>query len=335
MAAAIVVAVSRWQELVEASRLISRVRLPEMAVAVVCEALSITCFAAVPWQLLRAGGVWWRLRRVTAITVAANAVAGALPGGAVFSAAWVFRQLCRRGVEQVLAATVLVLAGALSAVSLFVLLVIGMFTVGSTGSSAVVRPVVGVLALALGSGVVAFGLFRFTSFRSAVRGTWTRAGLRSERVQKTQRALVRLVDQARDLQPGFRPWLWPLSLALLNWVFDAACLAACLWALGTGVPWQGLLLAYTLTQISGSLRLTPGGLGVVEASLATLLVLYGLSPGAAIAATLLYRAVSYWALQPLGWACWFGVTFRTGTEGRTDGGTHGHGGRNPPERTGT
>ncbi len=329
------VAVSRWHELVEAFRLIAGVRLAEMAVAVVCEALSITCFAAVPRQLLWVGGVQWRMRRMTAIAVAANAVAGALPGGAAFSAAWVFRQLRRRGVEQVLAATVLVLAGVLSAVSLFVLLVVGMFTVGSAGPGAVVRPVVGVLALALGTGAVVFCLSRFTGFRRAVRRTWTGAGLRSGRIQKAQHALVRLVDQVRDVQPGFRPWLWPLSFALLNWVFDAACLAACLWALGTGVPWHGLLLAYTLTQISGSLRLTPGSLGVVEASLAALLVLYGLGPGAAIAATLLYRAVSYWALQPLGWVCWFAVTFRADHKDRADGGRHGHEVQNPRGGRGT
>ncbi|MFI2187073.1 lysylphosphatidylglycerol synthase domain-containing protein [Streptomyces sioyaensis] len=80
-----------------------------------------------------------------------------------------------------------------------------------------------------------------------------------------------------------------------------------MWALGAGVPWRGLLLAYGLPQIPGSLRLTPGSLGVIEASLSALLVLYGLPPGSAIGATLLYRAVSYWALQPIGWACWIGV----------------------------
>ncbi|WP_127358491.1 lysylphosphatidylglycerol synthase transmembrane domain-containing protein [Actinacidiphila soli] len=308
VAAAVLVAVFRRHELAQAYHLISRVRPGQLVVAVMCEALSIVCFAAVPHWLLQAGGVQWSLRRMTAITVAANAVAGALPGGAAFSSAWVFRQLRRRGVEQVLAVAVLVVAGALSALGLFVLIVAGMFTAGSAGAAAVLRPVAGVLVLALVIGLVILSLSRFAGFRGAVRRAWTGAGLRSRRVQQFQQALARLVDQARSLQPGFRPWLRPAALALMNWSLDAACLAACVWALGIGLPWHGLLLAYALTQIPGSLRLTPGSLGIVEASLSALLVLYGLRPGPAIAATLLYRAISYWALQPIGWASWVGVT---------------------------
>jgi uncharacterized protein (TIRG00374 family) len=62
--------------------------------------------------------------------------------------------------------------------------------------------------------------------------------------------------------------------------------------------------------VSTSLRLTPGSLGITEASLTGLLVLYGLPADQALAATLLYRIVSYWAMQPIGWASWLGVTLR-------------------------
>lgn len=325
--AAVVVAVWRRHELAQAFGLISRVRVPQLAVAVGCEALSVVCFAAVPRRLLLAGGVRWSLRRMTAIAVAANAVAGALPGGAAFASAWVYRQLNRRGVEPVLAATVLMVAGALSALGLAILTVLGMFTVGATGAAAAVRPVTGVLMLTVVIGLVAFGLSRLAGFRAAVRRAWCGAGRRSGRVRQAQLLLVRVVEQARSLQPGFRPWLGPAAYALMNWGFDAACLTACLWALGIGVPWRGILLAYVLTQIPGSLRLTPGSIGVVEASLSALLVLYGLTPGQAIAGALLYRAISYWALQPVGWANWIGVTFQTSRPTRRPGrrtkrGTH-------------
>jgi uncharacterized membrane protein YbhN (UPF0104 family) len=49
---------------------------------------------------------------------------------------------------------------------------------------------------------------------------------------------------------------------------------------------------------------------VVEAGLSALLVACGLEPAQAIAATLLYRTVSYWALQPIGWSAWIAVTAR-------------------------
>ncbi|MEU4850603.1 lysylphosphatidylglycerol synthase transmembrane domain-containing protein [Streptomyces gilvosporeus] len=309
LAAAVGVGVWRRHELAQAFDLISRVHVPQLTVAVGVEALSVACFAAVPRWLLREGGVWWSLRRMAAIVVAANAVAGALPGGAALASAWTFRQLNRRGVEPALAAAVLVSAGALAALGLSILIVVGMFTVGATGATAVLRPAAGLLGLALLFGLAVFSMSRFAGTRAALRRCWVRAGRRSARVCRAQQALAQVVEQIRSLRPGFRTWLRPAVLALLNWTFDAACLAACLWALGVGVPWHGLLLAYGLTQIPGSLRLTPGSLGVVEASLSVLLVLYGLSPGSAIGATLLYRAISYWALQPIGWACWIGVTF--------------------------
>jgi uncharacterized membrane protein YbhN (UPF0104 family) len=111
--------------------------------------------------------------------------------------------------------------------------------------------------------------------------------------------------------PSPRGWGRPLLLSALNWGADAGCLAACLWALGLPVPWRGFLLMYTLTQLFGSLRLTPGSLGITEASLTALLVLYGLPTGQAIAATLLYRGFSFWLLQPIGWSCWLVVTLHT------------------------
>ncbi|WBO62181.1 lysylphosphatidylglycerol synthase transmembrane domain-containing protein [Streptomyces camelliae] len=311
VAAAVVVALTRRHELVEAYHLVARVRLPQLAIAVGCEAMSVACFAAVQCRLLRAGGVIWSMGRMTAIATGANAVAGALPGGVAFAAAWTFRQLCRRGVEQVLAGAVLVVSGVLSALSLFALLVVGALAAGSGGPGAVVRPVVGVLVLCLGTGLVVLGLSRVVGFRRVVRRTWTGAAERSRRIRQAEEALARLVDQARTVEPGFRPWLRPFAYAVLNWGFDAACLAACLWALGIGVPWHGLLLSYALTQVTGSLHLTPGNLGVVEASLSALLVAYGLQPGQAIAATLLYRIISYWLLQPIGWASWMGVTLNS------------------------
>ncbi|MFI1166999.1 YbhN family protein [Streptomyces sp. NPDC020801] len=310
-AAVVLVAVLRRRELAQAYHLIAGVHPLPVAVAVVCEAVSIVCFAAVYRWLLGMGGLRWALRRTTGIVVAANAVAGALPGGAAFSAAWVFRQLRRRGVEQVLAVAVLVVAGGLSVLALAVLFVVGMVAAGPAGLRTVLLPVVGLL-LVLGIALAVFGASRFSGFRNAVGRAWTDAGIRSRRIRQAQEALAQLVEQARSLQPGLRPWLRPFAFALLNWVFDVACLAASLWAFGIGLPWHSLLLAYVLTQIPGSLRLTPGSLGIVETSLSALLILYGLRPGPAIAATLLYRAVSYWALQPIGWACWLAITLQTG-----------------------
>ncbi|MFI6654984.1 YbhN family protein [Streptomyces sp. NPDC050523] len=313
-AAVALVAVLSRRELAQAYHLIAGVHALPVAVAVGCEALSFVCFAGVYRWLLAAGGVRWGLRRTTAVVVAANSVAGALPGGAAFSAAWVYRQLRRRGVEQVLAVAVLVMAGVLSALGLTLVFVVGVAAAGPTGLRTVLLPLVALLPV-VGIVLAVLGASRFAGFRAVVDRAWQRAGRRSRRVRLGQQALARLIEQARDLQPGLRPWLRPFTLVLLNWGLDIAGLAASLWALNVGVPWHGLLLAYVLTQIPGSLRLTPGSLGVVETSLSALLVLYGLPSASAIAATLLYRAVSFWAVQPIGWACWLTITLQTSPAG--------------------
>jgi uncharacterized protein (TIRG00374 family) len=76
--------------------------------------------------------------------------------------------------------------------------------------------------------------------------------------------------------------------------FDYLCLLAALRATGTD-PKPGLvLLAYAAANIVALIPITPGGLGLVEASLTGMLVLSGVGPGRAVLATLTYRLASYW-----------------------------------------
>jgi uncharacterized protein (TIRG00374 family) len=46
--------------------------------------------------------------------------------------------------------------------------------------------------------------------------------------------------------------------------------------------------------VIGLVPITPGGLGIVEASLSGLLILAGMNAGDALLATLAYRLASYW-----------------------------------------
>ncbi len=54
------------------------------------------------------------------------------------------------------------------------------------------------------------------------------------------------------------------------------------------------LLAYAAASIVALIPLTPGGIGIVEASLASLLVLAGAPSSSAFVATLAYRLFAYW-----------------------------------------
>jgi uncharacterized protein (TIRG00374 family) len=94
------------------------------------------------------------------------------------------------------------------------------------------------------------------------------------------------------------------TYAMANWLFDASCLIVAFIAVGASVPWRALFLAYTAAQLATNLPITPGGLGVVEGSLTIALVAYGGGKAETVAAVLLYRLISFWALLPVGWISW-------------------------------
>jgi uncharacterized protein (TIRG00374 family) len=115
-------------------------------------------------------------------------------------------------------------------------------------------------------------------------------------------------DKVADAFTG--RWLRALALAAGNRMLDYAALVAGLYAVGAQIRPAMVLLAYVVAMGLAMVPITPGGLGVVEAGLATLLVLSGVAADQAAVATLLYRLVSYWLPIPLGALAWVGWRFR-------------------------
>jgi len=263
-------------------------------------------FARLQRWLLRAGGCDIGLGEMVEITLAGNALGTSLPGGAAWAATWAFGQLRRRGADRVLAGWVILVAGALSSFALFVLVAAGAFLAGSRGPVASLRWLAAALAaipVVAGIGLVATR--RSPGARRAVHGVWTAVADRVAVARWAGRGVGKVVRQLHTVRPGSVGWIEVFGLALANWLYDATVLLACLLALHVSVPWRGLLVIYSLTQISASLPITPGGLGVVEGSMAALLVAYGVPTGPALATVLLYRIVSFWGLVPIGWGVWF------------------------------
>ena len=75
---------------------------------------------------------------------------------------------------------------------------------------------------------------------------------------------------------------------------DYLSLLAALRATGAQPNPSLVLLAYAATAVVVLVPLTPGGLGIVEASLTGLLVLAGVTSSRAVLATLAYRIGAYW-----------------------------------------
>ena len=132
----------------------------------------------------------------------------------------------------------------------------------------------------------------------------------------------RELQRINRVSPTRADWALAMAWAGLNWLWDAFCLALCFLAVGAGVPWRGLLLAYGAAQLAANLPITPGGLGVVEGSLTIALVAYGGAHGSTVAAVLLYRILNFWAPLPIGWATWGALMVKARSAGGDRGPAH-------------
>jgi uncharacterized protein (TIRG00374 family) len=95
-------------------------------------------------------------------------------------------------------------------------------------------------------------------------------------------------------------WKRALLAATARWLFDYLSLLAALYAVGAKANPSLVLLAYVAASLLGTIPLTPGGLGFVEAGLTGTLALAGVNAGAAVVATLAYRLATFWLPIPAG-----------------------------------
>jgi putative heme transporter len=295
-------------ELSGASHYLAHLRWQWLLAAAVLELGSYVAFALVQRRLLAAGDVDMSLRRLTGVTLASTAIANSMPAGPLVSVVYAFRQYRRGGADGALAGWTLGAVFVCASVTLAVVAAAGVAIAGAEGAGLDLFGVTaGVLVLALAMGVL------FVQRRAIV---WlvTAAVLASRRVVHWPRGdvEVRIENIVARLTTVTLTGVGMVSVAgwgLANWVLDCGCLALSYLALGVGVPWKGLLLAYGAGQLAANLPITPGGLGVVEGSLTIALVEFGGVKTSTIAAVLLYRILSFWIELPVGWGTWAGLAW--------------------------
>jgi uncharacterized protein (TIRG00374 family) len=272
------------------------------ALALVAELASFTCNFALQRLALRTQG-WFAV--VTA-GLSGNAVTDSLPGGDAAGAAVQFSMLTAAGFDTDtavggLTAFSLLGVGGLLALPLFALPVI---LAGAPASPGLVHT-----ALLGIAGFVLYAIFGVIMLRTerplaalgrAAQSLWNGITRGRNRVTHGHRPPVtgldkRLLTQRDTIRAVLdKKWWQAVLLTAGRLGFDYACLLAALRATGADPRPSLVLLAYSAAEIVALLPLTPGGLGIVEASLSGLLILAGVRPGYALLATLAYRVASYW-----------------------------------------
>jgi uncharacterized protein (TIRG00374 family) len=266
-----------------------------LILAVAFQVAHFTCTFALQRLALRTRA-WFP---VVTSQLAGNAVTLIMPGGAAVGAAVQFRMLAASGENTEstvggLAAFSLLGVGSLLALPAFALPVV---LLGAPVSRGLVN------AAALGAaGFVAFaGLGAVILVYDAPLRWIGRLTQRLRNRLLPKRPPLEGLDetllaQRNDIRAVLgRQWWQALLLSAGRLGFDYLCLLAALLATGSRPRPSLVLVAYAAAGIIGLIPITPGGLGVVEASLTGLLVLAEVNSSQAVLATLAYRLASYWA----------------------------------------
>jgi uncharacterized protein (TIRG00374 family) len=273
--------------------------------AIACECVSLAAFGLSRRRLLRADGAKAGFGPVMAITYASNALSMTIPfAGAQLAVVFSYRQFRRRGLGQAITGWALAVSAILSMSALAVVLVVGSIASGASVATAI--GLAGAAVLILPAVAILLAL-RNQRLRRVLSVALNRAMTVARRLVRrppgqAADALEEILDRVASIRMPWPRYAEVFGLALLNWIGDCACLACAIHAAGQPVPWRGLLLAYAAGAAAGSTGLTPGGFGLVEATLTAALVAAGMNTSAALTSVLAYRLVNFWMILIGGWA---------------------------------
>lgn len=275
-----------------------------VAVAAACELVSFLAYAGAQRHLARAAGHRLSVGWLAALAVSAQALNNFLPAGYVAANLFNFRQLRGRHLAAPVTAWLLLVTSVLYIGALALLALVGSEIPGGgegTTSSDLRLAALAVLAVLVLLGVAALFLVRRPEARRSALSTLEAVARGINRPPGSAAAMARrIASRLGEVRLSKRTLLLASGMFVLGWLADAACLVSALLAIGAAPPWNELLLAYCGAQLVSFVPLTPGGLGVVEGSLAVTLVGTGGGASQVLAAVLLYRAISYWATLPTG-----------------------------------
>jgi hypothetical protein len=121
------------------------------------------------------------------------------------------------------------------------------------------------------------------------------------------RLFARLVARVKELSKDRRRLGESVMFASANWLLDMSSLFVFVGAFGRWVNPVALVIAYGVANIAAAVPLTPGGLGVVEATVSSILVGFGTPRTIAIWGVIGWRLVNFWLPIPVGGAAYLSL----------------------------
>ena len=292
---------------------LAHINVAYLALGVLLEIAALAAYTQLTHAVLPPGGPSrFRLFRINLSTLALSHVS---PGGTAPGAALGYRLLTQSGVIGADAGFALGTQGIGSAVvlnvifwlSLVAFLVVHGFHAPAGHHGAQSESASILVMVAAGVGVVLLGAFGGLFY------LLTRGQEQASRIIRRVSGRLRFLDADRITVAGRaagpavrRPDGGPLLLrravgwAAANWLLDAASLWVFVAAFSHFISPIDLLMAYGLANILAAIPITPGGLGVVEFVLVSMIAGFGPTDGQALSAVLAYRAVNFWLPIPFG-----------------------------------
>ena len=244
------------------------------------------------------------------IQLSTKALTNSVPGGGAAGPALGYRLLTLSGVDPSEAGFALATVGLGSAVVLNALLWVTMLiTIPVIGyrPAYVITAMIGLVVMGLFAVVIASLMRGHQSAERWVRNVagkvkWLNEDRLGELVRRLARRLQELLSD-RKLLRRLVGW------SMLNWLLDAAALGVFLRAFNVSVRPDTLLVAFCLANVAAAIPITPGGLGVVELTLVTVLGFGGVPAAAAWLGVTAYRIVQLVLPIPVGAVCYASLRF--------------------------
>jgi putative heme transporter len=271
--------------------------------AIMAEALSMCTFAGLQHRVLKLSGAAVPMTALAALTLANDAIANSVPGEPVVSGAYRYHYYRRHGTTSASAGWTIFTVLVAQAIGMSLLLLLGVVValLASTGGK-----YTGVTVVALGIVIAAAIVLVRRDLVLRLASLLPRAarrvsGRQDDAIKKVASRVESTLARMREIPLSTRSSFEIVLIAAGVWFADFGCLVCSFGAVHAPIPWNGVLLAYGVAQVVGSLPIVPGGFGIIEGSLAVILMQYGAGRVSALSAALVYRIISFWLVIAIGW----------------------------------